>query len=258
MKSKFRLLTTRNLFLRGVAFVVFGLLLQTGCEKASSSNDAAIGTDGVGGSAVNGVSTNESKKLTAEELAAFRAADEQLYNLMVDFMAEEDVQSQKWMLAGQAIQTTNMLNCAVLNTKREFDAQKACLQAYVDSTEAYLAFSDSIVARLTEKLRPLEGTPAEVEEAIQEVEADYLLQKPVFDPLMQTHIAYGKTMIQILELLEENQEQWTFLDGETVIYQDSVIRKYDKLRKNLNDYGMTLNTLSEKLNALGAEEEIGE
>lgn len=178
------------------------------------------------------------------------AANQKLAELMNAFVDEENAAAQKWVDAGQAVQTKKMLNCEILNSEEEFAHQRKLIQAYIDTTKDYQARSKTLVDRLKERLQPVKGVSNQYEKAIQGVEQDHLRQKPLFDPLLEANIAYGETMMKILDLLETHRKEWVFSGGKTVIYNKQVLEEYGALLKKLDEYGMETNRLSDELSRL--------
>jgi hypothetical protein len=239
----------KSKYLPSVLFSILSLLLLVGCDQLSNETSTDAGAAAKDGSLLS-AAKGELKKLSkSEEVEPVLSADQQIYDVMVVFMAEENEAAEVWMASCQTVLTPRTLNCELLyDNAPEYAAQRDIIQTYMENTEIYSAFGDSTVHRLRERLRPLEGMEEKIEEAVQEVEVDHLRQKPVFDSLMAAHITYGQTMLEILELLEKNQDQWVFSEGEAAFYHPRVLEDITALQEKLHQCGIDVNTYSMKLN----------
>lgn len=173
--------------------------------------------------------------------------DKQFYRIMSDFVTESNVNIQSWRESYNAVLSSRILNYSILNSDEEFAFQKNIINLYVEKTKASNESFANMVPNLKKRLRVLGEGNKLAQGAIKGATEKHLSQKPILEPLMQSHIEYGKNMIQILELLQKNKDLWAYKNDQLLIYSDTVQNEYNKLIEKLGTNEATINTLSEKL-----------
>ncbi len=84
-------------------------------------------------------------------------------------------------------------------------------------------------------------------EAVEGIKKNYLSQKTVFEPFIQVQIEYGSNMLRVLELLQENKNDWTIENDELVIDNDKLLNRINVLIDSIGKNEETIKNLSEKM-----------
>ncbi|MBN2309253.1 MAG: hypothetical protein JXR94_09800 [Candidatus Hydrogenedentes bacterium] len=186
---------------------------------------------------------------TFEELSETATGDEEkrFYGAMDAFVEETRANGHRWNTSFEAVCEPRVLDYSLLTTEAEYAAQRAILNKYVSETQRYLAYHGSMLATLQAKLDEAGAHGGRAQGAITGARRTYELQKPVFVPLMETHVKYGQTMLAILDLLEKNGGRWAVGDGELVFEDDATSTAYNGLIEDLGQCEESINSLQGKL-----------
>lgn len=173
--------------------------------------------------------------------------ERQYYRIMNEFVAETQINVQDWYESYKAVLSPRILDYSLLTSDEEFRHQKNILTLYVEKTKAYNEFFANMVPNLEKRLSVLGEGNEIANEAMKGATNKYFSQKPFFEPLMQAHVAYGKKMIQILELLQKNKNEWVYKDGRLLFYSANVLNAHNDMVEELGKNEVTISTLSGNL-----------
>ena len=154
---------------------------------------------------------------------------------------------QRFMNAFFRVQSPRILSYYWLTRDEEFEYQKAALRLYLENVNSYREYFDQMIPSLEEELSVLGEGSKLARGAIQGATASHLELKPIMDPLLQAHIDYGNNLIQILDLLQNNKDNWEHRDGEVFFFSTEVNAKFEELIDSAVRYESLVNTLSEEL-----------
>ena len=174
-------------------------------------------------------------------------SEKQLYRIMSDFFTQSQTITQNWSESYNTVLSPRILDFSLLSSDEEFDYQRNILRIYVEKTKLYDEFFASSVPNLRKRLSILGEESEHVQAVVKGTTEKYLSQKPIFEPLMQAHVEYGENMIQLLELLQKNKDEWAYESNELLIYSESVLNDYNELIEELGNNEAMINTLSRKL-----------
>ncbi len=190
----------------------------------------------------------QSGKDAFDRLSKTSSGDEKkFYIIMRDIVTEAQTTTQNWNDAFRAVQSPDILDLSILVSGDEFARQSMIVRSYIEQSTAYSESVATYIPRLKKRLSVLGDGNEIATEAIKGATEKLLLQKPILEPLMRTHIAYGNNMLQILELLQKNQDDWDYDNAELSIYSDDVSSDFDELADALGANEEAINSLSEKL-----------
>jgi len=173
--------------------------------------------------------------------------EKQIYRILSDFTTESQITIQNWRESYAAILSPRILDYSLLISDEEFDYQKNIFRTYIKKTQIYAEFLVNMVPNIKKRLSVLGEGSTHAKDAIKGVTKQYLSQQPILEPLIQEHIEYGKKMIQLIELLQKNKDQWIYENDELFIHSDNVLNKFNELIDELSKNEATINTLSQNL-----------
>ena len=174
-------------------------------------------------------------------------SDKRFFEIMNGFVSEARSGTDRWNESYNSISSERFFDLSRLNSDEEFDWQIRTAKRYVTETRNYFAMLENMLSELKERLSVLgEGNKAAVG-AIKGASEVYYRQKPIYEPLVTAHMEYGSGFIQLLELLQENRESWTFENDEILINNDSMAQEYNNWIDYLAEREELINALSAQL-----------
>lgn len=174
-------------------------------------------------------------------------AKKQFFAIMANFTSESQKIAQAWQQSYLAVSSDRLLDYSLLNNDKEFQYQKSILQDYIGQTETYGESYKNTLPRLQKDLSVLDQNDPMVKGAIEGATEKYEQQRPIFEPLMQAHLSYGKNLISVLDLLHDHQGQWSSEDGQIQFNDDDTLESFNQLVEQLIDNETSINTLAEQL-----------
>lgn len=171
----------------------------------------------------------------------------QFYKIMSAYTSESQSIIQDFNDSVNAVLSPRILDYSLLNSDEEFDYQRNILRLYVEKTEIYIGLFANSVPDIKNRLSVLGEGNEYAKGAIDGVTGEYLAQKPFFEPLMHAHGEYGNNMIQILDLLQNNKDDWDYENDELLVYSQAVMDEYNELLEELGNNEAAINTLSDKM-----------
>ena len=173
--------------------------------------------------------------------------EKKFYKILKDFIAHESVSTNEWFAAFHAVQAANVLNYSFLTSDEKFEQQKKVIADYIAKSKQQQKHFANILPSMKKRLSVLGENHPIVTEAMRGATDKHYLQKPIFEPLIESHIDYGNGMLQILNLLQKNRGKWTCVNGQLWFYNDGLQKQYNQLLPKLIENENQINTLSPKL-----------
>ncbi len=164
--------------------------------------------------------------------------EKHFYKIMGEFINESQVIVQNWQNSFNAIQTPEIQDFTQLKSDEEFDRREKVIRLYIEKTNAYYDFFNNMIPILKKRLSVLGERNQFAIGAVKGARQKYNLQKPIFEPLKQAHLEYGNNFIQLNELLQKNNGEWSFENNTLMFTTDSVLGRfnmlYEELKNNVN------------------------
>ncbi|MCP4155187.1 MAG: hypothetical protein GY757_46105 [bacterium] len=174
-------------------------------------------------------------------------SEKQFYKIMSRFLREAQVSNRAWRKSYDAVMEPTSFNLSLLKSDKEFQRQKNILKRFIQKAKSNQAFLANIVPNLKKRLSVLGKGNKFAKEAVEGVKKNYLRQKTVFEPFIQTQLKYGSNMLRVLELLEENKKDWTLENDELLIDNDKLLNRINALIDSIVKNEETINDLSKKM-----------
>ena len=202
-------------------------------------------------SAKNGLALTEylrSIEQDIKELANTGAGSEKrFYQILLDAMTESNSIAREWERSFRLIRSDSILNFDILSDEKEFSRQINIINRYIENSIRYESLFHNMVPNLKARLSILDHDNEYAKGAIEGATKKYQTQKPIFDPLIMAHINYGTAMSNILNLLKNNTQEWSYKNEELQIHTDEVLTEFNSFINTLNENEITIDTLSLKL-----------
>jgi hypothetical protein len=107
-----------------------------------------------------------------------------------------------------------------------------------------------MVPNIKTRLSVLGKETPEMKAVEEDFERSYLHQKPLFEPLIQTHIEYGNNQIQVLNYLQNNKDEWAYENNQLFLNSDKSFNEFNKLVRAIQNNEETIGILATKLQNL--------
>jgi len=153
----------------------------------------------------------------------------------------------KWRKSCKNIQAPDMLDFSALTSDEEFDRRRRIIRSHIEITKAHKELFVNMVPRLTKRLSVSGRDDPHAKTCIANANDLYLRAAPIFNPLMQTHIEYGRTITHTLDFLQKNRAEWSCENGVPSFGRNSLATEYDKLIETIRKQEAAVHTLTSKL-----------
>ena len=174
-------------------------------------------------------------------------SEKQFYTLMISQLEETESVGKLWRDSANAVQAERILDYSRLKDVEEIAYQKQTLKHYIEKTESYRNYSSNAVSNLEEKLSPLTGKGKILaRNAIIAFKEHTQARVVVLEALMQTHLDYGKLMIELIGLLKNNND-WSFENEELVIADDNLLDKFNQINEAMGEKEDRIKRLERKM-----------
>ena len=174
-------------------------------------------------------------------------SEKQFYELLSSFVEETETLVKSWRDSFSAVQAERILDFSRLKEAAEIEYQKNTLNHYIERSESYGDYFSNMVQIMEEKLSPLGEGNSHARGALAGAEIKHQAQKPIFEPLMVTHIEYGKVMIEMIAFLEKNNNGWSYENEEMIFSKDSLLVNFNQIIEAMVEKEEIINSLTSKL-----------
>lgn len=166
-----------------------------------------------------------------------------------DFFRKSDSTNIAWNKAYNAFAEPRILDFNKLNNKEEFEFQKQTVQEYINQSDNFKAFVENRVDYLKEQTKRIDKSNKAYKGFIKGLTKKDSIQKPIFMPYINAHIEYGQGIKTIIELLENEQGNWSYdNETDTLIFENLKAQtKYESILNEAISNEEIVNELSNKL-----------
>ncbi|AUC15920.1 hypothetical protein BTO06_12505 [Tenacibaculum sp. SZ-18] len=166
-----------------------------------------------------------------------------------DFFRKSDSTNIEWNKAYNAFAEPRILDFNRLNNKEEFEFQKQTVQEYINQSDHFKAFVENRIDYLKEQTKRIDKSNKAYKGFIKGLTKKDSVQKPIFMPYINAHIGYGQGIKKIIELLENEQGNWSYdNETETLIFENSEAQTtYENILNDAISNEEIVNELSDKL-----------
>jgi hypothetical protein len=168
--------------------------------------------------------------------------------VIVAWINETAVIGGAWSESFVSVESERVLDYSILTSDAEFERQRGVVHTYILKTIAYNELYENSGPDLKKRLAAVEGGDSDsVREFVEGVMESRLRAKPIMTPLMTAHIEYGRQMIEVLNLLQHNKDQWTYQNDKLLFADAAVETRFAELGAAMLQNEETINTLSQKI-----------
>jgi len=171
----------------------------------------------------------------------------EFYGIMRDFARDSNRALVQFETSYTAVVDERVLNFSLLQDEQEMTEQKEIIRTYTNEAAIYKDFVAGNLDRLRVALKPLGETFPQSRGAISGAQKKFDQQVPTNNQLMDKHVEYGNAMIGIIDLLEENQGNWSYEEDIVTFEDDDASEKFNALVDEITGIEAAINSLTDKM-----------
>ncbi|MGS2738739.1 hypothetical protein [Sinomicrobium sp. M5D2P17] len=207
-------------------------------EKISNEEDAI--------SAYEEFSSNVDESLS--KLIQNSSGNEQeVYRKLQKFVTLNKEKMINWEKSYDSVMNPRILDYAVLNTPEEHRYQIAVIEHYRNQSELYKHFFNNRKSLVTELFKNIPKDNQTLKGVVKGINTKDSIQRPVFIPLMDTHISYSQNLIDLLALLKEYDGKWEYQNDELIFENEKMEQRYLAIIQKVAENEDQINELTDKL-----------
>lgn len=174
----------------------------------------------------------------------------EISRVMGEWGSDTQAIAKDWLTTASSLQSAGVLDYSLLTSDAEFDRQRSILRDYIEKTAIYGDLMTNSAPNIKARLSVLGKETPEMKGVVDDFERSYLHQKPLFEPLMQSHIEYGNNQIQVLNYLQNNKDEWVYENNQLFLNSDKSFDEFNKLSRAIQNNEETIGVLAIKLQNL--------
>ncbi|SFW77491.1 hypothetical protein SAMN02927921_04237 [Sinomicrobium oceani] len=207
-------------------------------EKISNEEDAI--------SAYEEFSSNVDESLS--KLIQNSSGNEQeVYRKLQKFVTLNKEQMTNWEKSYDSVMTPRILDFSVLNTPEEYNYQIAVIEHYQNQSEVYKQYFTNRKSLVSELFKNIPKDNQTLKGVVKGINKKDSIQRPVFIPLMDTHISYSRNLIDLLALLKEYDGTWEYQNDELIFENEKMEQRYLAIIQKVAENEDQINELTDKL-----------
>jgi len=169
--------------------------------------------------------------------------EKRIMNYMQDVAVSSQASFSNWQSSFEATQADDIVNISVLAEKKEFEAQRAVINDYIEKTRKHAELISNFEANTIEKIKQSGASPTIVKSYIKSIQSQAAGDYKAMLPMLEKHVAYGQSMLIVVNYIEETQDNWEFAEGKLAFFEDELLTKFNN--EILAQFGVAQNELNE-------------
>lgn len=134
--------------------------------------------------------------------------EKRVFLVLKKFLSSSDKFNTKWLNAHKEISKETFFDFSVLKDKDELENQIFSVNSYINASKEYKSFFRTRLTTLDTDIRNLEINNDFIKGVLKEIRKKDALQKPIFNPYIDSHIEYGEKIKEALYILKKNK--WSY------------------------------------------------
>ena len=149
---------------------------------------------------------------------------------MNELISQAMVVNAEWTEAFNDFDQTDFLDFNMLIIDAYvYERRRKVAQRFADKSKTYRTFLESAPDFMVEKLDEFDIQGKERQKAIEGFNASYLSDVEVLLPILNEYISYSEHFVEALNLLQNNHNAWTVIDGELDVQNQEFLDQYNAL-----------------------------
>ncbi len=173
--------------------------------------------------------------------------EQEVYKKLLEFFTNNQVVMVEWQKSYDSVMNPRILDYSILNSSEELKYQVNVLEHYKVESESYKRNFITRKSRVKELFKNIPENNELLKGVMTGISKKDSVQKPVFVPLIDTHIEYSKNLISILDLLEKNGQSWTYDNGQLFFESEEIEDKFTSIIQKVIENEKIINELTDKL-----------
>lgn len=173
--------------------------------------------------------------------------EQEVYKKLLEFFTNNQIVMVEWQKSYDSVMNPRILDYSVLNSSEELKYQVNVLEHYRAESESYKKNFITRKSRMKELFVNIPQNNEVLQGVMAGISKKDSVQKPVFVPLIDTHIEYSNNLISILDLLKKNEQDWTYDNGQLFFESEEIEDKFTGIIQKVIENEQIINELSDKL-----------
>jgi len=173
--------------------------------------------------------------------------EKKIFIVLNEFLIKTDSLNINWYKSYNDIENPRILDFKLLNNEKEFDYQIGVIENYTKNSKNFKAFFLNRITHLDNKLKKFNKNNKAVKGVIRGIKRKDSLQRPIFIPYINAHIAYGENLTELLRILKKEKGKWEYKNDEILLDSETSQRKCDSILINASEKEELVNELYDKL-----------
>jgi len=173
--------------------------------------------------------------------------EKKIFIVLNEFLIKTDSLNINWYKSYNDIENPRILDFKLLNNEKEFDYQIGVIENYTKNSKNFKAFFLNRITHLDNKLKKFNKNNKAVKGVIRGIKRKDSLQRPIFIPYINAHIAYGENLTELLRILKKENGKWEYKNDEILLDSETSQRKCDSILINASEKEELVNELYDKL-----------
>lgn len=152
-----------------------------------------------------------------------------------------------WQKSVDSVAQERILDYSLLNNQQEFEYQIGVLKYYKTQSESYKNHFENRKSILVDLNKNIPKGNLTLKGVMTGINKKDSIQKPIFEPFINSHIDYSNDLLEIVEFLQDNQGKWEYKNDELTFSTVELEEKYSTLINKIAEDENQINELTDKL-----------
>ena len=152
-----------------------------------------------------------------------------------------------WQNSYDSVLNPRIIDYGVLKNPNEYEYQIKVLENYKSQSKAYQNHFENRTDLISDLFKNIPKENQTLKGVMIGIKKQDSVQKPIFKPLIKSHLSYSDNLIELINLLEENKTKWTYDNDELLFDTTELENKYLEIIDKVAEDEENINVLSDKL-----------
>jgi len=152
-----------------------------------------------------------------------------------------------WQKSYDLVMEPRILDYSVLRDQAEFNYQIGVLKQYQKQSELYKSHFEKRMSLIEDFNKNIPKENKALKGVMKGISKKDSIQKPIFKTFINSHINYGNSLIEMVEFLKNNNEEWKYQNDELIFNSSELEKRYSDIIKQIAEVEVRINESTEKL-----------
>tara|TARA_R110002096_G_scaffold399096_1_gene595313 strand:- start:43 stop:1017 length:975 start_codon:yes stop_codon:yes gene_type:complete len=173
--------------------------------------------------------------------------EQEVYKNLQRFTSINGSIMMDWQKSVDSVAHERILDYSLLNNQQEFEYQIGVLKYYKAQSESYKNHFENRKSILIDLNKNIPKGNLTLKGVMTGINKKDSIQKPIFEPFINSHIDYSNDLLEIVKFLQDNQGKWEYKNDELTFSTVELEEKYSTLINKIAEDENQINELTDKL-----------